>query len=76
LATESAFDSVAALGGGSAPGLELDPGSDEARFGLADPDRSLRAQPLPLKWTAEATIAFFIAPPHEVQVEGPWPWME
>jgi hypothetical protein len=76
LAAESSFDSVAAVGCGSAPEIELDAGSDEARLDLADPDHSLRAQPLPLKWTAEATIAFFIGPPHELQAEGPWPWME
>jgi hypothetical protein len=48
--------------------------SDELRLGFALllPDRSLRAQPLPLKWTAGATIAFFIGPPHTGQVVGPW----
>jgi hypothetical protein len=48
--------------------------SDELRLGFAPllPDRSLRAQPLPLKWTAGATIAFFIGPPQTGQTVGPW----
>jgi hypothetical protein len=47
------------------------------RLGLDElPERSLRAQPLPLKWTAGATIAFFIGPPQTGQTVGPWPSTE
>jgi hypothetical protein len=61
----------------SAPSPELAPASlDSARLGLAELDRSLRAQPLPLKWTAGAANARFIAPPHLGQFDGPWPWTE
>jgi hypothetical protein len=57
--------------------LELDPESDGARFDLEEPpELSFRAQPLPLKWTAGATMAFFIGPPHTLHTEGPWPWTE
>jgi hypothetical protein len=47
-----------------------------ARADLVASDRSLRAQPLPLKWTAAAVMAFFIGPPHSVHVVGPCPWTE
>jgi hypothetical protein len=53
--------------------LSLDAGLD----GRAAP-RSLRAQPDPLKWTAAATIALRMCPPHLGQADGPWPateWM-
>jgi hypothetical protein len=61
----------------SAAAAELAPASgDVARPDLPEPDRSLRAQPLPLKWTVGATMAFLIGPPHSRQVAGPWPWME
>jgi hypothetical protein len=54
---------------------ETEPGSlDVARFGLPVPDLSLRAQPLPLKWTAGAAKARLMGPPHCGQVVGPWPW--
>lgn len=36
----------------------------------------MRAQPVPLKWTAGAENVFFIAPPHLAQVSGPWLWTE
>jgi hypothetical protein len=49
---------------------------DAARPDLPELDRSLRAQPLPLKWTAGAENARFISPPHFGQVDGPWPWTE
>jgi hypothetical protein len=56
------------------PDPELESESDELRLGLEElPDRSLRAQPLPLKWTAGATIAFFIGPPQTGQAVGPSP---
>jgi hypothetical protein len=58
----------------------LDPDSEPtdsfALAGLEPPERSLRAQPVPLKWTAGGEKAFFIAPPHSGQALGPWPWME
>jgi len=62
----------------SEPGPEPDPEfeseSDELRLGLEElPDRSFRAQPPPLKWTAGATIAFFIGPPQTGQAVGPSP---
>jgi hypothetical protein len=78
----SAFDGVpVAVAVGPSSELELepepDPESDEARLDLEEPpELSFRAQPLPLKWTAGATMAFFIGPPHTLQAEGPWPWTE
>ena len=54
----------------------LDPESRESGLaGLLAP-RSLRAQPVPLKWTAGAPIAFFIGEPHFGHAAGPWPWTE
>jgi len=49
----------------------VDSAGEVLAAGLLDPDFSLRAQPLPLKWTAGATIAFFICPPHFGQADGP-----
>ncbi|MGD0019868.1 MAG: hypothetical protein ABSD62_11485 [Candidatus Limnocylindrales bacterium] len=55
--------------------VTLDPGSLGSAFaGLVEP-RSFRAQPVPLKCTAGAEMAFFIAEPHWGQA-GPWPWTE
>jgi hypothetical protein len=45
-----------------------------ARSDLEPLDRSLRAQPLPLKCTAAAATAFLIGPPQLVQTVGPCPW--
>jgi hypothetical protein len=56
---------------------ELDPASVEgARFDLVALDRSLRAQPLPLKWTAGAARVRFMGPPQFGQIVGPWRWTE
>jgi hypothetical protein len=81
LAAVSDFDSVAGLGGAAEselePELESELDSEEGvRLDLEDPARSLRAQPLPLKWTAGATIAFFIGPPQTGHADGPWPVTE
>jgi hypothetical protein len=38
---------------------------------LDPPDLSLRAQPVPLKWTAGAEKAFFSGPPHLGHSRGP-----
>ena len=49
VSAEATLDSAAAvLAAGSPPEAGLDPGSDETRLDLDDPDRSLRAQPPPL----------------------------
>jgi hypothetical protein len=42
---------------------------------LLDP-RSLRAQPLPLKWNVGGVNAFFMGAPHLGHSVGPWPWTE
>jgi hypothetical protein len=57
------FGDAGASGGGLASlALDLD--------GRAAP-RSFRAQPDPLKWTAAATMALRICPPHLGQADGP-----
>jgi hypothetical protein len=63
---ESALDAESPLDGDSLLDALLD----------RPDDPSLRAQPVPLKWTAGAANAFFISPPQLGQVDGPWPWTE
>jgi hypothetical protein len=58
-----------------AAALSPDPAAasfDPARDDFAALERSLRAQPLPVKCTAGAEKALFIAPPHWGQTDGPW----
>lgn len=70
-------DAPPRLADDSAPASEPAPGSPgDSRVGLPVIDRSFRAQPLPLKWTAGTAKAFFIGPPQSGQVDGPWPKTE
>ncbi len=43
-------------------------------FAGLEPERSLRAHPVPRKWTAGGAKTFFIWPPQFGHAAGPWPW--
>ena len=81
--SEGAADSglEPASGCESVPAGALSPESDDGVLdvplsGFAAPERSLRAQPLPLKWTAGATSAFLMSPPQLGHTDGPVAWTE
>jgi hypothetical protein len=46
------------------------------RLDLEEVAFSLRAQPVPLKWTAGTANVFFNGPPHLGQIDGPSAWTE
>jgi hypothetical protein len=74
-----ALDSLEAPDSASDPALEPPEPLESESLGLGllgrPEDRSLRAQPVPLKWMASAEMALRIRAPHLGQA-GPSPWTE